>query len=143
MAHALEGVRRFLLVLAAPVLLVGCSAPQDMKVAEGEIVPFHERLDGGRFEEIYDASAPELKQAASKEAFIAFLAAVHRKLGVVKRVAPKGSRVTIGTSGTFVLLQYETVFDEGTGTEVFTFKVDDTRALLAGYQINSMALVTK
>jgi hypothetical protein len=50
--------------------------------------------------------------------------------------------VNVGTSGTFVSLGYKTAFEHGDGAEQFVFRVSDGRAVLAGYRVDSMALVT-
>ncbi|HEY1604734.1 MAG TPA: hypothetical protein VGF77_03980 [Allosphingosinicella sp.] len=76
-------MRRFLIVGAA-ALLAGCSAMKDEAAAGQAAAHFHQLLDAGRYDAIYDASTPELKASSPKPNFIRFLDAVHRKLGAVK-----------------------------------------------------------
>ena len=40
-------------------------------------------------------------------------------------------------------LQYATTFDGGDAAEQFVYRLGDGKALLAGYHINSLALIVK
>jgi hypothetical protein len=73
---------------------------------------------------------------------VALLAAVDRKLGAVKDAEKNGWNVNFQTSGTFVTLGFKTQFEHGRGVETFVYRIADGRALLAGYHINSNALIT-
>jgi hypothetical protein len=131
----------------AALLLVssalGCNMAQDKSAAEREVVDFHRQLAAGNYAALYAAGHAELKKAASEKDFILLLDAVHRKLGTVVSSAPAGSKVFSGTGGTTVRLGYQTKFSDGDGVETFTYRIEGGRALLLGYNINSMALITK
>ena len=123
-------------------LLAACSSGEDIASAEQELPRFRELMAAAEFSKIFEESSPELKQAISEQDFVKFLESVHRKLGTVRGSERSGWRVNVGTSGTFVSLGYKTGFEHGDGTEQFIFRVSDGKAALAGYRIDSMALVT-
>ena len=77
----------------------------------------------------------------TREKFVAFLAAVHRKLGVMKSTKQRGWNVNYHTSGTFVTLTYATTYERGEAVEQFVYRLRAEQALLAGYHVNSEALV--
>ena len=135
--------RTFLVVAALMAALCGCSMSADTALAEQGVPRFHEQLDAGRFDEIWDQAADELKKASPQPEFVEFLSAVHRKLGNTKSADKTGWNVNYQTSGSFVTLGYKTVFAEGDAQEQFVFRLQDNKALLVGYHINSMALITK
>jgi hypothetical protein len=135
--------RTFLVVVALMAALCGCSMSADTTLAEQGVPRFHEQLDAGRFDEIWEQSGDELKKASPQKEFVEFLSAVHRKLGDTKSADKTGWNVNWQTSGSFVTLGYKTVFAEGDATEQFVFRLQDKTALLVGYHINSMALITK
>ena len=116
---------------------------QDSAVAEAKIPEFHSLLDAGEFRAIYAASADDLKKVASEKDFVALLDAVHRKLGQVKTTTRQTWLVNSRTSGTFVTLTYKTVFAKGDATEQFVYRIENDQAVLAGYSVNSLALITK
>jgi hypothetical protein len=51
--------------------------------------------------------------------------------------------VNYHTSGTFATLVYKTRYAGGEATETFVYRIKSESALLAGYHINSNALITK
>jgi len=124
-------------------LLCACSMSGDTAVAEQAVPKFHEFLDAGRFAEIYEGASADLKNAGSQGDFVALLDAVHRKLGMVKSSEKQGWNVNYDTSGTFVTLTYKTTYAEGEAGEQFVYRIKGSAAALAGYHINSMALIVK
>lgn len=123
--------------------LCGCSMSSDWKLAEQAVPEFHDRLDAGQFDMIYDASGEELKRAATREAFHDLLAAVHRKLGDTKSSTREGWNINYTTAGTHVTLSYSTAYAEGNAAEQFVYLLEGGKALLVGYHINSNELVLK
>ena len=134
---------RKLLVLLFVLSLAGCSASVDMSSAEAGVPKFHEMLDAGHFDDIYAQSGDAMKSASSQADFTALLEAVHRKLGNTKSSTKAGWGVNYQTSGTWVTLNYKTTYDRGDAQEQFVFLVKDKSALLAGYHVNSNALILK
>jgi hypothetical protein len=128
--------------LIAAVLLGGCSSGKDAALAGAQIPGFRQLMAEQKFEEIYDAAADDLKRATTRQDMVALLAAVDRKLGPVKSTQQVKWNVNFRTSGTFVTLGFKTQFERGDGNETFVYRVEDDKALLAGYHINSNALIT-
>jgi len=124
-------------------MVSGCSMSEDTAKAEPGVQAFHQQLDAGRFVQIYDDASDDLKQASQKEDFVALLEAVHRKLGNTRSSAKQGWKVDYHTSGTFVTLQYHTVYEEGAADETFVFRLQGDAVSLAGYFVNSNALILK
>jgi hypothetical protein len=129
---------------AALVLVVaGCSMSADTRVAEEAVARFHAMLDAAQFEAIYAESADDLKQVATQEKLIDLLEAVHRKLGPMKSSVKQTWNVNYHTSGTFITLIYATIFQGGDAHEQFVYRLQGADAKLAGYHINSDALLLK
>jgi len=121
--------------------LASCSAGTDIPVAEKAVARFHMMLDAGQNAQIYQESAPEMKTAGSEAKLTALLAAVHRKLGTVKKADQKGWNDQINTGGHFVTLNYATSYAQGDAAETFVYKIAGEKAELVGYNINSNALI--
>jgi len=100
-------------------------------------------LDAAQFESIYDASASDLKRVATRKDFVDLLEAVHRKLGVAASSDERTWIVNYNTSGEYVTLTYHTKYAEGNAAEQFVYRLEAGKALLAGYHINSNALILK
>ena len=126
-----------LLVLA----LSGCSMSADTSLAEAAVPQFHQMLDAGHFAEIYAAAAPDLKQMTSQKDMVDLLEAIHRKLGDTQSSKRESWRVNYQATGIYVTLVYATQFASGDAAEQFVYHLQDNKALLAGYHVNSKALL--
>ncbi|MBV8500204.1 MAG: DUF4019 domain-containing protein [Paucibacter sp.] len=115
----------------------------DTKLAAQAVVKFHEMLDAEEYDAIYDGSAEDLKQASSKEKFVALLKGVHRKLGNTRASDQQSWNVNYQTTGSFVSMGYRTFYTEDNADERFVYRMLGEQALLAGYHIESDAFITK
>jgi hypothetical protein len=132
---------RLLLILVTCALASGCGLLEGVGTAEKAVITFHEQFNAGGFEVIYDAGADDLRAAEARSEFIATLTALRAKLGQVRDSQRTGFNSRVGSDGTFVELEYETNFDNGEGTEEFTWAISDGQARLLGYNVTSRALL--
>jgi hypothetical protein len=132
-----------LLAVSFVLVVAGCGGKQQIANAEAAVTQFHVQLNDGNFDPIYTDSDSAMKNASSREKFVAFLEAVHRKLGSVKSANRKTFFMNYGTSGKFLRLTYATQYDADNATEEFVFRVNGNDVTLVGYHINSEALITK
>jgi len=135
-------MRNWLLPVTVALSLAGCSAIDDTKAAETGVTEFHRALDAEQFGAIYDASSGEMKSSISRDDFVKFAAGLHGKMGAYKSGKTTNWNVNYGTGGHMVPLNRQAEFARGPGTEEFVFRVQDDKASLAGYHINSNLLVT-
>ena len=132
------------LVLGLALITSGCGAMfKGKKAAEQSIAEFHKLANEGKFSEIYSTSHSKFKSATTEKQLLELLEAVQRKLGKVTKTANAGFNVRTFNLTTTVVLTQTTTFEQGTGTETFTFLMDGDRAVLAGWQINSNELIVK
>ena len=133
-----------LFLIAAIALTSGCSdTVHGREIAEPEIPLFHERLDAGKFDLIYDNADAEFKKTVPKQKIEALFAAVGRKLGKHKSSKQVNWNVRTFNGVTNVALAYETEFTDGEATETFTFQVSNGKAKLMGYNISSLDMLIK
>jgi hypothetical protein len=134
---------RIMLFLAGIILLASCSMSAQSQAAATAVSGFHEKLDAGQFDSIYDASSDEMKKTTTRQDFDSLLAAVHRKLGTTKSANQLGWNVNYNTSGVFVRLTYGTKYAEGDAQEMFVYRMQGDKVSLAAYNISSNTLITK
>ena len=129
----------------AVLLFCSCGAiTKDKVIAEQATVQFHSQLNAGQYNSVYDAADPKLHEATTEANLAKLLDAVHRKLGTVRQSNLLGWSTNWHTGqGTTVTLSYNTTFSAGSGTEQFVWHIDQNRALLYGYDINSADLIEK
>lgn len=136
--------RSVLLTLIMSLLLLGCTDTiKGKSVAEPKVAVFHDRFNAGQYEEIYSEAADEFQKAASREKVLALFSAIDRKLGKVKSSSIKTWNVRTFNLVTTVVLVADTSFEQGSGTETFSFRVSGDKATLLGYNIDSMDMMTR
>ncbi len=126
------------------LVVLGCGAIQDGKpAAESAIVEFHSRLNEEKYKEIYETSHQQLKDVSSEEDMTKLLSAVRSKLGQV--IGSKTQTWNVGNFNltTTVRMIQNTQFERGKADETFIFVIEEKKALLQTYNINSMDLITK
>jgi hypothetical protein len=126
------------------VVLTSCGTGDNKALAETAVATFHSQLDAGQFGAIYADADDRFQKATTAADFSALVGAIHQKLGSVQQSALRNYNVGwYSGQGAVVTLVYETQFAGGSGTEQFTWHVQNKRPQLLGYHINSNALILK
>jgi len=126
------------------LVVLGCGAIKEGKpAAESAVVEFHSRLNEEKYKEIYETSHQQLKDVSSEEDMTKRLSAVRTKLGQV--VESKTQTWNVGNFNltTTVRMIQNTQFEHGKADETFIFVIEESKAVLQTYNINSMDLITK
>lgn len=132
------------LVLSVALFASGCGGMfKGKKAAEQSVADFHKLYNDGKLSDIYSAGHSKFKGATTEKQFLEFLGAVQRKLGKVTQTTETAFNVGTFNFTTTVVLTQATTFQQGTGTEVFTFQMENAKAVLVGYNINSKDLILK
>lgn len=121
--------------------LAGCSPSADIAVGQSGVATFHQQLNAGQFDAIYDGADVQLKRATTQATMVQLLTAVQRKLGLFQSGKSAGWTDNTATSGHFLTLNYVSSYTRGTANESFIYRLDGPTPLLAGYHINSNALI--
>ena len=135
-------MRKAVAGLAACLSLAGCSVTKDVPAAESAIGKFHQQLNAGSFDAVYAEAGAEMKGVDNPAAsFNRFLSAIHRKLGAFQTGSSTSWKDNVTTTGHYVTIDYAARYERGAADENFVFRFEGSRAILAGYHINSTALI--
>jgi hypothetical protein len=121
--------------------LTGCSVGADTKLVEAEIASFHRQLDAGQFDAIYLDASSDMKRATTQAELVQLLSAIHRKLGAYSSGKSANWNDNVTTGGHFVTENYASQYARGSASENFVYRIEGQKAVLAGYHINSTALI--
>ncbi len=112
-------------------------------LAKAQTAAFHEQYNNQDFAAMIDGAHPDMLKASSEDELTDLYSMIRKKLGKVLDTKTVSWNVrTFNTTTTVVLIQ-DTTFEEGKGKETFTFRIQDEKALLLGYNINSNDLIMK
>jgi hypothetical protein len=129
-----------LLLLWITLSLSGCDSPKNIALSEKAAGEFHTNYDAGNFPIIYANAHTALRSHHSESEMTSLLTFVKEGLGPVKSTSRSGAQAFSGTSGVQVILNYDTQFERGTGTEKFTYTISNGRANLVSWHVNSPQL---
>lgn len=125
-------------------LLPSCSDIQEGKsLAEEALLSFHHSYNSQNFMRIYDDSHKDFKSASSEEDFLELMGAIFKKLGPQTSTVNTGWHVNSHNLKTYVTLTQNTTFETGKGVETFVYRIQDDRAKLLEYNINSKDLIIR
>jgi Protein of unknown function (DUF4019) len=129
---------------ALTLWLSSCGITASKPEAEAAVATFHSQLDAGQFDAIYANADDGFRKTTINSDFDAFAAAVHRKLGTVRQASLTNYFVNWSTGeGQVITLTYNTQFSGGSATEQFRLRVQNNRASIHAYDIDSTALILK
>jgi len=132
------------LAFAALLFLIACSETINGKpIAEAQISIFHDQMNADQFAEIYESTHKDFKSNTSKETTDKLFSAIRRKLGKIESSKMVNWNVNTHNTVTTVVLVSNTKFTDGEATETFTYRVDGEKALLIGYNINSLDMLIR
>jgi hypothetical protein len=130
-------------LIGVTAVVGGCGSTKDLSGANDAVTRFHAELDAQEFGTIYSQADQRFRDSTSQPEFLAFMNAIHTKLGKVTVASRQGFFENFNTSGTQVRLTYSTKFAAGNGQEEFVWVKNGDGFALLGYHINSMELITK
>lgn len=130
-----------LAIILLGALLHGCGDSSAVKdAAQKAMVSFHKRYNMQAYAAIYKGSHDNFKDSGTLHNFRVLMQTVHAKLGKVESSRNNNWSVKKIDGASVITLNQETDFKNGTGVEIFRYIVQDQKAMLAGYKINSSEL---
>jgi len=137
-------MRILVAVFALLISLASChsGANSSQKAAENSVVQFRTAFESEQYHNMYTEADEGLHQLTGEPDFVAYMQAVHRRLGRFQR--SRLAKYQVGWfagQGTRVNLVYDSTFANGGGIEEFVWHIRDGRALLFGYRVRSKDVV--
>jgi hypothetical protein len=135
-------MKRTLLTVLACLAATGCGDRiKSNAAAESQAVIFHQQYNNEDLAAIVTTAHPDMLKSSSESEIAERLGVIRGKLGKATRskTIECGERTT--DAGTTVVLVQNTTFENGKGREKLTFRIQDGKALLVGYEIDSRDLI--
>lgn len=126
------------LALAA-VATAGCSANADKGIAEGAVTQFRQMADGGRYAEIWQGGANELRASAAQDELVRVLSGLHAHYGNFRSARETNWHWNSSNGAVSVTLEYDTQFVNAQASERFVYRIENGAARLAGYNRRASA----
>ncbi len=127
--------------LVSFLLVVGCNPVKSTATAKAGLADFHKLYDAKDYETIYATAHADLQNSQPKEDLITFLRNMRERTGPVKSTRQVSWNANSYNLQTEIVLTQETEFENGPGTETFTFRIKDDQAYLRGWFLRSPLLL--
>ena len=108
----------------------------DKMEAQHQIDVFHQRLEKGEFDAIISDADDGFRNSANRETMIASMRETKQRWGNVKAVTFRVTNVLDDRSPVEVRAVYNTTFEKGDATELFTFVLRGDQQKLAFFNIS-------
>jgi len=112
---------------------VGCSANADKSAAEAAVAEFRQMADAGRYAEIWQGGANELKASTSQDELVRVLSGLHVHYGNFRSANQTNWHWNSSNGAVSVTLEYDSQFENARGNERFIYRIENGAARLAGY----------
>ena len=130
-------MKHHLLSVAIGCSLAACSAGNDKDAAEEGVAAVHQAFTAGQFAQVYDRSAPDMKNSISRDNFVHMFSGIYARTGPYRSGKTTGWKVNYGTDGNYVVLNHDAQFQNAKGQEEFVFRIKDGEPVLAGYHVKT------
>jgi len=111
------------------------------KEAEALIERFQAHHSRADLDAMYAMTSEAFREETQRGQFDEFADIVAKRLGPVEASEQVGFNVNAGTAGTSTIVTMQTTFEQGEGTETYTFTGSGTDMRLQGWQVNSDRLM--
>jgi hypothetical protein len=129
------------LVIGALIARTAIAMTSATRKSNAVVETFHQRLNAEQYSAIYSESDPLFQESDNEERLLKFFKMVHERLGNETEAKQIGIFMNATTKGTFARVTYQSKFDTGPATEVFTWRTGGPELKLVGYNVNSKALL--
>ncbi|HJT82357.1 MAG TPA: hypothetical protein VJ719_14280 [Chthoniobacterales bacterium] len=115
--------------------LPSCAPTDNVKQAEAEVDQFHQRWNEQYFTRIYNDAHIEFRNVQSAQKTIGQLQHNRNFYGNFKSGTQQSVKFSPQGPDKEITLDYQSVYDRGTASEVFTFRITKGKPLLRNYRM--------
>ena len=119
------------------VALLGRGAFRNYKLASAAVDHFHQQLDQGDYDAIYDGASDEFHRSSDRLTVVKFMGKVHERMGNSSKASSAGFHVNWRNGHTFVDEVLKTQFFSGQAQETFIWISEQDQLRLYSYHIDS------
>lgn len=116
-------------------VLAGCGAKDDLKQPEAEVDLFHKRWNNAYFTGVYNDAHVNFRTAQSSQLTIGQLQHNRKFYGTFKSATRRRVNINSADSEKDITLDYESIYEHGTASEEFKFRMTNGKPLLMNYKM--------
>ncbi len=122
----------------AALFLAACNPVANFEEGEKKVDLWQEAYDQQANDKLWAMTGSEFRKVTTREQFDDLLKVINGRLGLIQSTERTGFNVNSNLGApTTTVISMQTVFEQGEGTEVFTFHGKGEDMKLVGWQVNS------
>jgi len=115
----------------------GKSSYRDYQIASGAVERFHQQLNAGDYDRIYQGATDEFRGWGKREDLNRFFDNIREKMGTAGKPSTVGFHVNWRNGAVWVDQTLNTQFEKGKAQEYFVWKIEHDQPRLYNYRIDS------
>jgi len=131
------GVALLAIVGGVLVWRVGNSTYRNYQLASAATDHFHQQLNAGAYDEIYENATEEFRRSAKREDLDHLFGNIREKMGSARKPTATGFHVNWRNGILWIDQSFSTQFEKGTAQEYFVWKIQQDQPRLYNYRIDS------
>lgn len=133
-------ISRILLAVFGAFALVACNPMENLDQSEARIAQYEKAYSAGDGEALWRLSGPTLREATPREDFESLVTVFNSRLGKIESSKRASFSVNSNNGVTETVIVMDTQFEQGEGTQTYTFFGNGEDMELAGWYVDSARL---
>ena len=129
------------LVIPLLILLAACNPVANLGSGDEKVERFHQLYNKSDVESMWQFIGPKFKEVTTRQQLADLVEVLQARLGPVKSSERVNFNVNSSPGGTTTVIQMNTQYELGEGSEVFTFLGNGEDMQLVGWNVNSPRLM--
>ncbi|MEM1194873.1 MAG: hypothetical protein AAGH57_02115 [Pseudomonadota bacterium] len=125
----------------ATLSLAACNAAANFEEAQQQVEIYQSHFSNGELDEMYAMYSLDYRQLKSLEEFGDTIASIKTRLGSIETTQQQGLNITTTLDGTVTTVIMQTQFEQGEGTETYTFVGPGEEMAIYAWNVSSDRLL--
>ena len=124
----------------ASILVAACNPMANMEASESRIAQFQQSYSEGNHDRLYRMTGSKFREVTSREEFQDLLDLLDARLGPVVESERSGFNINTNNGLTVTVISMQSQFEQGSGSERYTFHGHGDEIELVGWSVDSPRL---
>ncbi|MEO0698283.1 MAG: hypothetical protein AAFY81_01030, partial [Pseudomonadota bacterium] len=128
---------RIVAIFIASFGLCACNPVANLEEAKDKIDLYQTHYSNSELEDMYAMTSVEFRRTSPRADFENFVSLIENRLGPIETTKRQGFNINTTPAGTVTVVTMQTQFEQGNGTETYTFIGSGAGMKVQGWQVNS------
>lgn len=132
---------RIAVIIIASLGLCACNPVANLEEARDKVDIYQTHYSNSELDDMYAMTSVEFRRTSPRADFENFVGLIENRLGAIETTKQQGFNINTTPAGTVTVVTMLTQFEQGEGTETYTFIGSGAGMKVHGWQVNSNRLL--